>query len=101
MSLLPKITILFFCAVALAPMASARASSTWIYKDTTFSGKQIRYISVSQGSGYEIVASVSNTGASLQSLIKQVGGIAGMNGAYFIPRDYTKLPDTTNAPRIS
>lgn len=82
-------------------MANARESSTWSYKSITFAGKPIKYISVPRDSGYEVVASVSNTGASLQSLIVQVDGVAGINGAYFIPRDYTKRPDATNAPRIS
>jgi phospholipase/lecithinase/hemolysin len=101
MTLVSKILFLLLCALLLTPLASARESSTWSYKSITFAGKSIKYISVPRDSSYEVVASVSNTGASLQSLIVQVSGVAGINGAYFIPRDYTKRPDVTNAPRIS
>ena len=42
----------------------------------------------------------SNTGTSLKSLVERGKGVAGINGAYFTPRDYTGKPDTTNTVRI-
>ena len=96
-----KLLILALFIITLTPIVSAQKTPSWGYKNTTISGKQIRYMSVPRNSDYTVVASTSNSGASLKSLINQVGGIAGINGAYFIPRDYTKLPDSTNAPRIS
>jgi exopolysaccharide biosynthesis protein len=47
-----------------------------------------------------VIAMASNTGTSLKSLVERGKGVAGINGAYFTPRDYTGKPDTTNTVRI-
>lgn len=47
-----------------------------------------------------MTVSASNTGTNLKNLIQQKNGVAGINGAYFIPKDYTGKQDNTNTIRI-
>lgn len=63
-------------------------------------GHRVRIFHIGQYDAYWFVAVASNTGTTLESLVKSVGGIAGINGAYFSPRDYTGLPDSTSTVRI-
>ena len=49
---------------------------------------------------YRVTAIASNSGSTLRNLIEKGGGVAGINGAYFSPRDYTGLADSTNTVRI-
>ena len=63
-------------------------------------GHRVRIFHIPSDDAYRVTAVASNSGSSLKSLIASAGGVAGINGAYFIPRDYTGLPDSTNAVRI-
>ena len=66
----------------------------------TIDGHRVRIFHIGQDDAYRVTAVASNTGTTLESLVKSVGGIAGINGAYFSPRDYTGLPDSTSTVRI-
>ncbi len=66
----------------------------------TIDGNRVRIFHIGQDDAYRVTAVASNTGTTLESLVKSVGGIAGINGAYFSPRDYTGLPDSTSTVRI-
>lgn len=63
-------------------------------------GHKVRIFDIPADDSYRVTVSVSNTGTSLKNLISMKNGEAGINGAYFIPRDYTGKPDTTNTVRI-
>lgn len=47
-----------------------------------------------------IVSSISQTGDSLKNLVNKVHGVAGINGAYFMPKDYWFEKNDTNADRV-
>ncbi len=66
----------------------------------TINGHRVRIFHIGQQDTYRVVAVASNTGTTLESLVQSVGGTAGINGAYFTPRDYTGLPDSTSTIRI-
>ena len=66
----------------------------------TVEGHKVRIFHIGVGDAYKVTAVASNTGTTLESLVKQWGWVAGMNGAYFSPRDYTGLPDSTTTIRI-
>lgn len=63
-------------------------------------GHRVRIFHIPSDDTYRVTAVASNSASSLKSLIASAGGVAGINGAYFIPRDYSGLPDATNAVRI-
>lgn len=66
----------------------------------TVDGHRVRVFVIPHNDAYRVTAVASNTGSSLKNLILSGSGIAWINGAYFIPQDYTKLADTTNTVRI-
>ena len=66
----------------------------------TVDGHRVRIFHVGAGDLYKVTAVASNTGTTLESLVKRWSGVAGINGAYFSPRDYTGLPDSTTTIRI-
>lgn len=66
----------------------------------TVDGHKVWIFHIPAGDSYRVTAVASNTGTTLKSLVQIAGGVAGINGAYFIPRDYTGKPDTTNTVRI-
>jgi hypothetical protein len=66
----------------------------------TVDGHRIRVFVVPHDDSYRVTTIASNTGTSLRNLVVSGSGIAGINGAYFIPQDYTKLADSTNTIRI-
>ena len=78
----------------------AQESFAYTFVKEKIGATRAEYFSIPHDDSYHVIASASNTGTSLRALIETVGGVAGINGAYFIPRDYTKLPDTTNTVRI-
>jgi hypothetical protein len=60
----------------------------------------VRVFVISHDDMYRVTAVASQSGATLQDLVGRGYGVAGINGAYFVPRDYTGLPDSTNTVRI-
>ena len=63
-------------------------------------GHRVRIFHIPANDSYRVTAIATNTGSSLQSLVVSGGGVAGINGAYFIPREYTGRSDSTNTVRI-
>ncbi len=90
-----RIFLLFLLFLASIPHVSAYS----LVREKTW-GYNLEYFYVPVGGEYRVIASASNTGTNLKSLITQVQWEAGINGAYFIPRDYTGKPDETNTLRI-
>lgn len=66
----------------------------------TVDGHIVKIFHIPYGDNYHVTAVASNSGTTLKSLIASSNWIAGINGAYFIPRDYTGLVDSTNTVRI-
>ena len=90
-----KIILSIIC-IALFPLTT----SAYSLITKTVDGHRVRIFHIGQHDAYRVVAVASNTGTTLESLMKSVGGIAGINGAYFTPRDYTGLSDSTSTVRI-
>ncbi len=63
-------------------------------------GHRVRVFVIPHNDTYRVTAIASNTGSNLRSLVESARGVAGINGAYFIPRDYSGKPDTTNTVRV-
>jgi hypothetical protein len=63
-------------------------------------GHRVRVFVIPHDDAYRVTAVASNSGSTLRSLVENGRGVAGINGAYFIPRDYTGLADSTNTVRI-
>jgi hypothetical protein len=63
-------------------------------------GHRVRVFVIPHDDTYRVTAVASQSGTTLQDLVGRGRGIAGINGAYFVPRDYTGLPDSTNTVRI-
>lgn len=63
-------------------------------------GHRVRIFHIPHDDKYRVVAGASNTGNTLRGIIESFGWVAGVNGAYFSPHDYTGNPDMTNAIRI-
>ena len=66
----------------------------------TVDGHKVRIFHIPAWDNYRVTAVASNGGTTLKSLVNSVWGVAGINGAYFSPRDYTGMPDATNTVRI-
>ena len=90
-----KIILSIIC-IALFPLTTTAYSLV----TKTVDAHRVRIFHIGQDDAYRVVAVASNTGTTLQSLVQSVGGIAGINGAYFSPYDYTGLPDSTSTIRI-
>lgn len=88
--------LLFAFLIFLIPLSI----SAYSLVTKTVDGHRVRIFHIPTGDSYHITAVASNTGSTLKSLIERGRGIAGINGAYFIPRDYTGLADATNTVRI-
>ena len=76
------------------------STSAYSLVTKTVDGHKVRIFHIPPGDSYYVTAVASNSGTTLKSLVTRVGGVAGINGAYFIPRDYTGKPDMTNTVRI-
>lgn len=76
------------------------ATSAYSLITKTVDGHRVRVFHIPHDDSYRVTAVASNTGSTLRSLIVSGRGVAGINGAYFLPRDYTGQPDTTNTIRI-
>ena len=63
-------------------------------------GHRVRVFVIPHDDMYRVTAVASQSGTTLQDLVGRGRGVAGINGAYFIPRDYTGLPDSANTVRI-
>ena len=63
-------------------------------------GHMVRIFVIPPDDSYRVTAVASNSATSLQNLIESASGVAGINGAYFIPRDYTGHADSSNTVRI-
>jgi len=68
----------------------------------TINWKRVNVIKVVLDWTSQVVTSISNKGESLDVLVKKVWGVAGVNWAYFCPKDYGNCGgiDYTNAPRF-
>lgn len=88
--------LLFAFLIFLLPLST----SAYSLVTKTVDGHRVRIFHIPAGDSYHVTAVASNTGSTLKSLIERGQGIAGINGAYFTPRDYTGLSDTTNTVRI-
>ncbi|MBX9809715.1 phosphodiester glycosidase family protein [Candidatus Gracilibacteria bacterium] len=75
-------------------------TSAYSFINKTVDGHSVKIFHIPYGDNYHVTAVASNNGTTLKSLITQSNGVAGINGAYFIPRDYTGVADTTNTVRI-
>ena len=56
--------------------------------DRTVDGYKARMLKITPNSGYKIVVSATNEATTLDALVKKVGGVSGVNGAFFCPKDY-------------
>lgn len=63
-------------------------------------GHRVRIFHIPYDDKYRVTAIASNSGSTLKGLVGTFGWVAGVNGAYFSPRDYTGNPDMTNTVRI-
>lgn len=63
-------------------------------------GHRVRIFYIPHDDTYRVTAVAMNTGSTLRSFVEMGRGVAGINGAYFIPRDYTGKSDSTNTVRI-
>lgn len=66
----------------------------------TVDGHRVRIFHIPAGDSYRVTAVAMNTGSTLRNFVELGRGVAGINGAYFTPRDYSGKPDSTNAVRI-
>lgn len=89
-----KVFILFL--LFLFPLNTSAYSLVTKYTD----GHRVRVFVIPYDDAYRVTAIASNSGSTLRSLIENGRGVAGINGAYFSPRDYTGKPDSTNTIRI-
>lgn len=76
------------------------ATSAYSLITKTVDGHRVRVLYIPHDDNYRVTAIASNTGSTLRSLIVSSRGVAGINGAYFLPHDYTGNPDATNTVRI-
>jgi len=63
-------------------------------------GHMVRIFHIPRNDVYRVKAVASNTGTTLQALVKKGRGVAGINAAYFLSGYNTGKPDRTNAVRI-
>lgn len=91
-----KLIAIFLLAFFLLPLST----SAYSLITKTVDGHKVRIFHIPSGDSYHVTAVASNSGTTLKSLVTRVSGVAGINGAYFIPRDYTGKPDMTNTVRI-
>ena len=66
----------------------------------TVDGHRVRIFHIPAGDSYRVTAVAMNTGSTLRSFVELGSGVAGINGAYFTPRDYSGKSDSTNTVRI-
>lgn len=88
-------TIIFLVALSLT-------TTTYAYSLITkkIDGRSVRIFHIPHDDNYRVMWVASNTSTSMSILIKSYSWVAGINGAYFSPRDYTWLPDSTSTVRI-
>lgn len=87
---------LFLFIILLSPLTT----SAYSLITKTVDGHAVKVFHIPYGDNYHLTAVASNSGTTLKSLIERSNWVAGINGAYFIPRDYTGLADSTNTVRI-
>ncbi len=87
---------LFLFLIFLIPLTTSAYSLVTKVVD----GHAVKVFHIPHGDNYHVTAVASNSGTMLKSLIERSNWVAGINGAYFIPRDYTGLADSTNTVRI-
>ena len=63
-------------------------------------GHMVRIFHIPRTDDTHVTAVASERGTTLWALIDRVWWYAGINGAYFSPKDYTGLPDATTTIRI-
>ena len=80
----------------LLPLNTSAYSLVTKYTD----GHRVRVFVIPYDDAYRVTAVASNSWYTLRNLVEKGRGVAGINGAYFIPRDYTGKPDSTNTIRI-
>jgi hypothetical protein len=71
--------------ISLLPLSTSAYSLVTKVVD----GHRVRIFVVPRDDSYRVTAVASNTGTTLRDLIQIGRGVAGINGAYFSPRDYT------------
>lgn len=89
-------TLLFCSFIFVLPLSL----SAYSLVTKTVDGHKVRIFHVPAWGEYRVTAVASNTSTTLKTLIAKEKGIAWINGAYFIPKDYTGKPDATNTVRI-
>jgi hypothetical protein len=87
---------LFSFLIFLFPLTT----SAYSFINKAVDGHSVKIFHIPYGDNYHVTAVASNSGTTLKSLVENSNWVAGINGAYFIPRDYTGLADTTNTVRI-
>ncbi len=63
-------------------------------------GHLVRIFHIPRNDVYRVKAVASNSGTTLQALVKKGRGVAGINAAYFLSGYNTGKPDRTNTVRI-
>ena len=74
--------------------------SAYSFITKTVDGHKVQVFHIPASDEYRVTAVASNSGTTLKSLVKAGKGVAGINGAYFLPKDYSGKPDTSNTVRI-
>lgn len=89
-------TIVFSCICSLFPVWVSAYSLVIKTVDT----HKVRIFHIPAWDSYRVTAVASTAGTNLKALVGSTRWVAGMNGAYFIPKDYSGNPDATNTIRI-
>lgn len=89
--------ILIFCYILIigSPVFAAYSLIT-----KTVEGHKVRIFHVPKNDDYVVSVAARNEATSLKNLISESDAVAGINGAYFTPKDYTGKPDSTNTIRV-
>ena len=87
---------LFLFLIFLLPLNTSAYSLVTKFTD----GHRVRVFVIPHDDIYRVTAIASNSGSTLRNLVEKGRGVAGINGAYFSPRDYTSKPDSTSTIRI-
>ena len=88
----------FFICIILLLLPLTTSAYSLITKKVD--GHMVRIFHIPRTDDTRVTAVASERGTTLRSLIERVWWYAGINGAYFSPKDYTGLPDATTTVRI-
>ncbi len=88
--------ILIFCYILI--IGSPVFAYSLITK--TVEWHKVRIFHVPKNDDYMVSVAARNEATSLKNLISESDAVAGINGAYFTPKDYTGKSDSTNTIRV-